>query len=388
MSLVGNLKTVSFSDLLQLVSTNKKTGMLWVTRQSQKKNLFFLQGEIISFVSSGKEDWSLSQFLFRRKRMEKKDWERALLLSKSSGKRIADTLAQLGLVSKAEILEALRMRIEETVFGIFSWEEAEFEFVEGQLPSPGVFNLKINTMGVIMEAAKRVDEWAQVQKTLPPPDFSVQPNLNPPAAKGVINLTLDEYQTLLLIDGQKTINEILLQSSLGEFITSKSLSDLITRGLIVKGEKKTPKEDKKDEEKILLDILFQVYHHCLSVVDETLVQKLGKGKDEILNRLFVTQKEHHPLLDKLIKKGTLEKNNFFSAAEEIPKEIRLHQLLDSLNFLLSQSLITLHSILGENVKGCVSGRIKKEIAPILSTEKWVAEKYQLPEEIYRVLDKV
>lgn len=388
MSLVGNLKTVSFSDLLQLISTNKKTGMLSVTRHGQQKNVFFLKGEIISFVSSDKEDWSLSQFLFRKKKIDKKDYDRTLLLSKSSGKRIVDTFAQLGLVSKGEILEALRIRIEDTVFGIFGWEEAEFEFAEGKLPPPGVLNLKMNTMGMIMEAAKRADEWAQVQKILPAYDFSVRPNLNPPGQGGMIKLTLDEYQTLLLIDGQKTISQILLESASGEFAASKSLADLISRGLIAKGEKKVPKEDKKDEQKILLDIIFQVYHHCLSVVDETLIQKLGQGKDHISNRFFATQKEHYPILGKLIRKGTLEKRNFFSAAEEIPGEIRLHQLLDSLNFALSQSLSALHSILGEKIKGQVLARIKKEITTILNTEEGVGEKYQVPEEIYRVLSKV
>jgi hypothetical protein len=388
MSLVGNLKTVSFSDLLQLVSTNKKTGMLSVTRYGQQRNIFFVKGEIISFISSDQEDWFLSQLLFRRKKIGKKEWDRALLLSKSSGRRIVDTLIESGLLSKAEVLEALRIRTEETVFAIFGWEEAEFEFAEGKLPPPGVLALRTNTMALIMEGAKRVDEWAEVQKTLPPQDFSLTPNLHPPAEQSRINLTLDEYQTLLLVDGKRTVNEILLESPSGEFSTSKSLSGLISRGLISKGEKRIVKEKKDDEEKILIDILFEVYHRCFSLVDEALIQKLGRGKDAVVSRLTARQKENSPSLGKLIKRGTLEKTSFFSTAQEIPGEIRLHQLLDSLNFALSQSLKTLRSILGENVKNSVSDRIKKELSSILDRDKSVSEKYQLSEEIHRMLNKV
>jgi hypothetical protein len=74
-------------------------------------------------------------------------------------------------------------------------------------------------------------------------------------------------------------------------------------------------------------------------------------------------------------------------AKEIPEEIRLHQLLDSLNSTLSQHLKTLHSVLGRNIENCVCSRIKKEITSLAKREKWIEEKYQLAEEIYRVLDK-
>lgn len=387
MSLVGNLKTVSFSDLLQLISTNKKTGMLSVTRSNQEKNLFFDRGEIVSSVTSDQEDWFLSQFLFRKKRIDEKDWDRVLLLSKSCGKRMIDTLAESGLVSRQDIMETLRILIEETVFGIFGWEEAKFEFVEGKLPPRGVFRLKMNTMGIIMEGAKRLDEWSEIQKVLPSNDFCLKPNLNPPVKEGFINLTPDEYHTLFLIDEQKTISEILMESPLGELTTSRSLSSLIANGLIVKEENKTANGNKREEEEVLLHTVFQVYHLCFSLVEGVLTQKLGQGKDQILNRFIDRQKDYYPVTGKLSKRGFLEKETFYLVAKKIPEEIRLHQLLDSLNSALSESLKTLHSILGKNIKNSVSKRIKNEITKLLKNEKWVAEKYELPQEIYRVLDK-
>lgn len=387
MSLVGNLKTVSFSDLLQLISTSKKTGMLSIARQNQEKGIFFSKGEIISFISSDQDDWFLSQFLLRKRNLDKKDWDRVLFLSKSSGKRIADTLIELGLASRQDILEGLRILIEETVFAIFGWEEAEFEFAEGKLPPSGELKLKTNTMGMIMEGAKRVDEWSEIQKILPPNDFSLKPTLKPPAKEGMINLTVDEYQSLILIDGQKTLGEILVESPLGEFTTSKSLSSLISNGLIVKGEKKTPIEEKKEEE-VLLDVIYQVYQHCFSLVEQILTQKIGQGKDQLLNRSIVELREYYPVLGKLSRRGFLEKENFFLVVKEIPQETRLHQLLDSLNSTLFQYLKTLRSVLGRNIDNYVCNQIKKEITPLLKREKWIAEKYQLTEEIYRVLNKV
>jgi hypothetical protein len=361
--------------------------MLSITRQNQKKSIFFSKGEIISFISSDQDDWFLGQFLFRKRNVDKKDRDRALFLSKSSGKRITDTLIELGLASRQDILKGLRILVEETVFAIFDWEEAEFQFAEGKPPPSAELKLKTNTMGVIMESAKRVDEWSEIQKILPPNDFSLEATLNPPAKEDMINLTLDEYQTLILIDGQKTRSEILMESPLGGFATSKSLSTLISNGLIVKGEKKTPSEDKKEDEEDLLDAIYQIYHHCFSLVEQTLAQKIGEGKDELMNRSITEQKGYYPILGKLSKRGFLERENFFLVAKEIPERTRLHQLLDSLNSTLSQYLKTLHSVLGRNIENYVHSRIRKEIASLAKREKWIEEKYQLAEEIYRVLDK-
>jgi len=388
MSLVGNLKTVSFSDLLQLISANKKTGMLSVARQSQKKSVFFVKGEMISFVDSDQDDRFLSQFLIRKREIDRKDSDRVLLLSKGSGKRIVDTLIEWGLVSRQDILQGLKILAEETVFAIFGWEEAEFEFVEGKLPPSAKFKSEMNTVGIIMEGAKRVDEWSEIEKILPPYDFSVKPTLKPPSEEGRVNLTLEEYQTLLLIDGQKTISEILLESPLGEFTTSKSLSNLISNGLIVKGEKKTPTEGKKEEEKTVLEVIYQIYHYCLSTVEHILTQKMGEGGEELLDRSVAEQKEHYPVVAKLSKRGFLEKENFFLVAGEIPEETRLHQLLDLLNSILLRYLKTLRSVLGRNVENQVANQIRKEMTSILKKEEWAAEKYQLGQEIFRVLSKV
>ena len=54
MSLSGNLKTVSFPDILQLLATGKKAGILECRTSSRQKEVAFRDGNII-FASSGKK---------------------------------------------------------------------------------------------------------------------------------------------------------------------------------------------------------------------------------------------------------------------------------------------------------------------------------------------
>ena len=54
--LAGNLRTVPLSDLLQLISSSGKTGMLSITREDQTREIYFMKGNIIQASSSGNEE--------------------------------------------------------------------------------------------------------------------------------------------------------------------------------------------------------------------------------------------------------------------------------------------------------------------------------------------
>ena len=56
MSFTGNLKTVAFPDILQLLSTGKKTGILVITKQNIQKEICFKDGNIIYAQSANDKD--------------------------------------------------------------------------------------------------------------------------------------------------------------------------------------------------------------------------------------------------------------------------------------------------------------------------------------------
>ena len=65
MSLSGNLKTVSFSDILQLLSTGKKTGVLEVNTSARQKEVAFKNGNIIYASSLHTSEDLLGNMLLR-----------------------------------------------------------------------------------------------------------------------------------------------------------------------------------------------------------------------------------------------------------------------------------------------------------------------------------
>ena len=100
MSLTGNLKTVSFPDVLQLLSTGKKTGILSVSYGSRKKAIAFREGNIIFASSVNTNEDLLGNLLLKRGKISKKDLERAITLHKQSGRALGSTLIDMELFGK------------------------------------------------------------------------------------------------------------------------------------------------------------------------------------------------------------------------------------------------------------------------------------------------
>ena len=73
MSLSGNLKTVSFPDILQLLATGKKTGILEVKTSTRQKEVAFKSGNIIYASSVNTTEDLLGNMLLHRGKITKTD---------------------------------------------------------------------------------------------------------------------------------------------------------------------------------------------------------------------------------------------------------------------------------------------------------------------------
>ena len=100
-----------------------------------------------------------------------------------------------------------------------------------------------------MEGTRKIDEMVEMQKTLPKDDMVLKGNPNPKVgSSSSVSLSLDEFKVLLMVDGEKTYPDILEESPLGEYRTSRALLKLIDQGMVTPGEKRQTRKDKRKEE--------------------------------------------------------------------------------------------------------------------------------------------
>jgi hypothetical protein len=391
--LSGDLKTVSLADLLQLISTSGKTGMLSVSRpkgsvpgEVQKREIYFLKGNITYATSFGSEDELLGKLILRKRKISKADLGKAVSLQKVSNKRLGGVLFEMGLLSRDEVGEFLRYQIEEIIYNLFGWTSGEFTFSEEKLPSSDQITTHINTQNMVMEGTRRIDEWYQIQKSLPGDDLCLRVSADPKIKSSELSLSLDDVQTLLLINGERTIPEILELSGMGEFLTSKAIYNLLTLGLVEEGEKRKLQRSQREEEELLLEMVIGLYALSYQMIEKLVSQKLGEGAKRILSDSLHLQKTYHPILDSLVSsENFLNIGNLRNSLGRVPERIRFHRLVNGMNALLMEFLRSVSLTLGQNLTRQIIAQIKRESAQITSQEREIAKKYELEEELFRTL---
>ncbi|MCK4224231.1 MAG: DUF4388 domain-containing protein [candidate division Zixibacteria bacterium] len=386
--LTGNLQTVSLSDLLQLISAAGKTGMLFISRDDQKREIYFMKGSIIYATSFGSEDELLGNLVLRRRKILKPDLKRALTLQKLGQKRLGTILLEMRVLTKEELIECLQYQIEEIIYNLFGWNSGEFIFFEGRLPPADQITTQLNTMNVIMEGSRRIDEWIQVQQTLPADDVKLQMVKNLKIKSSTVTMPVNDLQLLPFIDGERTIPELLRVSPLSEFNTRKALYNMITSGLVEAGEKKKTIKQKTDVEKLLPEVVIRLYSQSYQTIEKMASRKLGEGAKKILKRCFDAQKSFNPILANLeSSENFLDFRHLESSSEKIPQPIRFHKLMDGFNDLLLEFLGAISRSLGKNLTRQVISQIKKEVAPVVAEKRWIAKEYELEEELLKTLKK-
>jgi hypothetical protein len=118
---------------------------------------------------------------------------------------------------------------EEAVYALAIWNQGDFKFEPGVATEHRTI-AKSNT-NLLMEAARRLDEWRLLAKKIPStdhvPEFVVQEH-----REGQISLNTSEWLILSKIDGKRSIKQIAGASGLSVFDVAKILFGLIATALI------------------------------------------------------------------------------------------------------------------------------------------------------------
>lgn len=227
MSLTGNLRTMDLPEVLQWIAGGRKTGTLHLDRGSVQKRIAFVDGIIETSWSNDPRE-SLGQFLVRDALITEEQLFKALLRQEKEGRLIGVILVGDGAVSEADLRRALQLKVGETIYDLFLWPEGQFEFKDGELPKTPGISVELPVMGVIMEGARRVDEWSRIRTVFPTAGTSFN------APKGIPAEVTDreERRFLELAKSGRTLLAIALEVRRSEFDTAARAFELHQRGLL------------------------------------------------------------------------------------------------------------------------------------------------------------
>jgi hypothetical protein len=239
MAIEGPLRELGIHDVFQLLDLSRKTGVLRVSSELRDDEgvVYFDSGKVVhAHVRSKAVPLELT--LLQSGKISKDDLESA------RGKRtngranadLVDLLVEGGAVTSKEIERQLRMQIEGVVFELMSWREGFFSFEErpaNELVHTREARIKVSTESLLMEGARRIDEWSRIADKVP--SLAVVPVLAPvrdDGASSQLDLLPPEWEVLSMIDGSRDLRAIAGSLGRAEFDIARTVYGLVTTGVV------------------------------------------------------------------------------------------------------------------------------------------------------------
>jgi hypothetical protein len=173
MSFQGSITELPVPDIIQLVSVSGKTGMFTLVRGSERGYIYLKNGQMVH--------------------------------------------ARLGDLTG-----------EEAIYALAIWSSGDFQFTPSE--EPDTVTIEKSNTSLLMEAARRLDEWKVLSRKIPGVDYVPVLVLRDTAEP--VTLSPIEWNVVTRIDGKKTIEELARTVQLSSFETAKVLYGLITGGLV------------------------------------------------------------------------------------------------------------------------------------------------------------
>lgn len=230
MSLKGNLENFFFASILQLLYLEKKTGVLRVKHGNKEAKVFFDEGTIIS-ASESRETIRLGNLLKTEGLLSDNQLRNFLAVAKEQGKTIGTVLIEKKIITSERLREINGKLVEDTLYDLFLWEHGDFEYLDGLPKLEGRAITENRTMDLILEASRRVDEMSILAKQIPS-ERTIMKMSRHISDNKEITLNTHEWRILSLINGTRSVREIIKESGDDEFSVYKTLYALITSGLI------------------------------------------------------------------------------------------------------------------------------------------------------------
>jgi hypothetical protein len=203
--LSGNLTSFKLPEVLTFLHTTRKSGTLTLSNEGRDSWVFFDQGELV-YAGSNQEQFRLGNILVRKKKISAAEAAKIDEVMRSEGGQFGQLAVKSGVLSEAQVQDFLKVQVSEIIYDCFVWNGGTFGFVEAtQLPNYAV-TISIDLSNLIMEGARRIDEWEQCVKLLPDKGAIFRVVANPSEEK--ITLKADEWRILFLINAARTLEDL------------------------------------------------------------------------------------------------------------------------------------------------------------------------------------
>jgi hypothetical protein len=269
MTLHGETNTFSLAAIVRMIHAEKKTGVLRVTRSHRSHRVYFRDGKIIYTSGNPAPELLLGELLKANNLISESKLQKMLAVAKSTGKRLGVTLIEQGYVSRENVSRILLYQFREIISRVLMWDNSEFTYTDGLEDYVEDIRLEIDTIRLLAEAQHR----KTYQKIIPNDQVVFQ--IKPGALKSKSIYTDGALRVLLLIDGKRTVSQLIAKTGFSRLAVYRTLGNLVSAGTIARKRISSAASEMEDMEE---STILAFYQSLLQVITTDLSAELGDKK--------------------------------------------------------------------------------------------------------------
>lgn len=353
MEMKGTIADVGLPVILRTVHLGKMTGTLTLESDREKGEIFFRNGTVI-FAQSTRNKMKIGEILVNQNKIHESDIENILTLQKNNRKKFGELLLASGKISEEEIAKSLGYQAEEVIFDILSWKEGTYRFDARNFPEDLRILVSEETSNLISEGRDQFDELLRIRETIP--SMNVILELNPLPEKKEkdrdVDLTLDEWQILSFVDGNRSVAQICALSPANTFITCRIINNLINFDIVIPQTIRLFDEDIDDASIHLQKIttILTIYGEVITSISKHLAAETGNNSQHIFMESLREVKENFANLFSDLtpaEDGTLNVIHLMQNVLNLQIEQQIPSLRNGLNSLIVSIIIKLKDSVGK-----------------------------------------
>ncbi|MDQ1665945.1 MAG: hypothetical protein QOH75_1976, partial [Actinomycetota bacterium] len=228
MKLEGSLDAFSLPDIFQLLSFTKKTGGLHLASDGSDGAVFFAGGQVTG-ASADSSRQPLARRLIGAGVVDDDALSAAVDRASQGGSvGIAKALLEQQAIDADLLKQAAIDQAVDAVFDLLRWRVGDFVFVVDE-PNPDEVGVALSVESVLADVESRSDTWEAASQVVPSPKAVLAMPVVLPADPSV---SREEWSLLALVDGRRTVGELVDLTGSGQYAVVSTLAGLVTRGLL------------------------------------------------------------------------------------------------------------------------------------------------------------
>ncbi len=357
-----NLREKPFPEIIYYLYQKKLSGVLNVKKGEEEKGFILKRGKIIFSKTNNREE-SLGALLLKEGEITKKQLSNALVIMHESGKRLGRILVEMDIITPAKLWESVKKQLKIIFYSIFNWSEGELDFFEGEPSITEAIVLTENTPDLILEGIRNITNYEVFYHYLKDRGIKYLLNDEKYKKRPIVLEPYEEY-VAMLINGERSVDEIIEVSDIGEIETLRVLYILKSFNLITSDKNVTmvtPIPLKNSEKEDFIKII-RKFNNIFSYIYHAILREVGPIGERVIEKNIgeVTLYRGDVFSNITLKKtGALDEEELLKSLWTIKRDKRRTVLLKLLDDLLMAETLAVKRVLGKEYEEKIISMIKE-----------------------------